>query len=69
MKYVEVKSGVGVVILHNDRKLDGVVNGDPYVVAVAGVYPTETETRVPVHIPETNSNIHVPTRNLWEVRG
>jgi hypothetical protein len=54
-------------VLHNGDKVRAVVNGKPYVVAVAGIEPAEIEARIPCHYPDTNENVDVAAANVWSV--
>ena len=67
LKPVEIKSGTEVVILEGAQKLRGIVNGEPYILAVAGVEPTEVWARFPVHVPDGNRNIDVAQHNIYKI--
>ena len=59
MQLVQIQNGTRLSVYHDSRKRDAVVNGDPYVVGIAGHEYPNLIVRIPVHLPDSNENLDV----------
>ena len=67
MQLVQIVNGTRLSVYHDSRKVDAVVNGDPYVVGIAGHDYPNLIVRIPVHLAGSNENVDVSGGNVQAV--
>jgi hypothetical protein len=67
MKLTEITQGSRVIVLDEGKRQEAIVNGDPFVVAVLGVEPTDVEARIPCYVHATDRCIIAHPSNIYAV--
>ena len=62
---LEIKPGTQLTFKQDEEELDGIVNGEPYLLFYED--DAEVVARIPVHVPKGNRNFHVAGTNVVSV--
>jgi hypothetical protein len=68
MRLQQIEPGTRLRVFHGSSVHSAIVNGEPYVVGLAGAgaYPNLI-VRIPCHLPETNENVDLAGSNVREI--